>query len=179
MERPARVALSFASTGHGLCHASKLVLNVSLAVAAADLGVGLVRMSLALTAFNLAMGVASLPAGLLADRYGTSRVLLAFFWLLAAGALLCSLSQGYATFLVAHALLGAAAGLYHPPGMALISLTASREGMGPALGLHGVAGRCRCGEGEFVVVAARQRDFQLFFSINFGSSPIRMSASSY
>jgi MFS family permease len=140
MDRPARFALGFASTGHGLCHASKLVLNVSLAVSAADLGVGLVRMSLALTAFNLAMGVCSLPAGLLADRLGTSRVLLAFLWMLAGGALLCATASGFAAFVAAHTLLGAAAGLYHPPGMALISHTAGREGMGPALGLHGVAG---------------------------------------
>jgi MFS transporter, FSR family, fosmidomycin resistance protein len=116
------------------------VLPVSLAIAAAEFGVGLVEMAWALTGFGLAMGAASLPAGLLADRYGTSRVLLAFFWLLSAGALLCAVSAGYASFFAAHALLGAAAGLYHPPGMALISHTASREGLGPALGLHGVAG---------------------------------------
>ncbi|MGQ0552924.1 MAG: MFS transporter [Planctomycetota bacterium] len=140
MSTPARFALGFASTGHFLCHGSKLVLPVALALAAADFGVGLVDMAWALTVFGLAMGLASLPAGLLADRYGTTPVLLAFFWLLAAGACLCALSQSYGSFLAAHAVLGVAAGLYHPPGMALISHTASREGLGPALGLHGVAG---------------------------------------
>jgi predicted MFS family arabinose efflux permease len=116
------------------------VLPVALAVAASDFGVSLVRMSFGLTIFGLAMGAASLPAGLLADRVGTTRVLLAYFWLLACGALLCALSRSYGVFLLSHALLGAAAGLYHPPGMALISHTASRDGLGPALGLHGVAG---------------------------------------
>jgi MFS transporter, FSR family, fosmidomycin resistance protein len=140
MNQPARFALGFASTGHALCHASKLVLYVSLAFAAADLGVGLVRMSLALTAFNLAMGVCSLPAGLLADRIGTSRVLIAYFWLLAVGGVVCATATSFEAFFAAHTLLGAAAGLYHPPGMALISHTAGRESMGPALGLHGVAG---------------------------------------
>jgi MFS family permease len=136
----ARGAVALASYGHLLCHGAKVVLQVSLAVAAADLGVGLLEMAWALTAYGLAMGALSVPAGLLSDRIGPARMLGLYFWLLAGAALLCALVPGYAGFLVAHALLGGAAGLYHPPGLALISISTRRDTMGPAMGLHGVVG---------------------------------------
>jgi MFS family permease len=136
----ARASVALACYGHLLCHGGKVVLQVSLFVAAMDLGVGLVEMSWALSAYGLAMGLTAVPAGLLSDRIGPTRVLGLYFWLLAGAALLCALVPGYAGFVVAHALLGGAAGLYHPPGLALISLSTRRETMGPAMGVHGVVG---------------------------------------
>jgi MFS family permease len=136
----ARGAVALASYGHLLCHGAKVVLQVSLAIAAADLGVGLFEMSWALSAYGLAMGAMAVPAGLLSDRIGPARVLGLYFWLLAGAALLCALVPGFTGFVVAHALLGGAAGLYHPPGLALISLSTRRESMGPAMGAHGVVG---------------------------------------
>ncbi len=139
MRSTARAAVVFASTGHALCHASKLVLPLVLAAAAADLGVSLVGMAGALSVYLVAMALASVPAGLLADRIGTARVLLLFYWSLAAAAVLCWAANSYGTFVVAHGLLGAAAGLYHPPGLGLISLSTTRDEAGPAMGWHGVA----------------------------------------
>ncbi|MHC5212636.1 MAG: MFS transporter [Planctomycetota bacterium] len=136
----ARGAVALASYGHLLCHGAKVVLQVSLAVAAVDLGVGLVEMSWGLTAYGLAMGLMAVPAGLLSDRIGPTRVLGIYFWLLAGAAVLCATLPGFGAFVAAHALLGGAAGLYHPPGLALISLSTRRDTMGPAMGLHGVVG---------------------------------------
>lgn len=154
MDRGTSVAVGYASAGHFLCHGSKVILPVSLAVVAAEFGVTLVAMAWALTAYGVAMGLAALPAGLLADRRGAPAVLNLYFWFLAGGALLCAAADGFATFVVAHGLLGAAAGLYHPPGLALVSLASSREGMGRALGLHGVFGNFGIAGAPLLVLAA-------------------------
>lgn len=140
MTPEARRAVLLASYAHLLCHGAKVVLQVSLAVAALQFGVGLAAMALALTAYNVGMGLAAIPAGLLSDRLGPTRVLVLYFWALAGAALLCAGVPGYAGFVAAHGLLGLAAGLYHPPGLSLISLSSSRHEMGPAMGLHGVFG---------------------------------------
>ena len=113
---------------------------VTLSLPAAELGISLEAMAWPVTLFTLAMGLTSLPAGLLADRWGAARVLTLFFWLTAVGAALCWASQGYAAFLLAHTLLGAAAGLYHPSGLGLLSLSVERRSLGMAMGLHGMAG---------------------------------------
>ncbi len=140
MKPLARNALLYASFGHAMCHGSQLAARVVMVTAAIDLGVSLETMGWALSAFTLCMGLAALPAGLLADRYGTARVTNLYFWLLALGAGLCSLDLGFGGFVVSHALLGAAAGFYHPAGLGLLSVSTSREELGRVFGWHGVAG---------------------------------------
>jgi len=119
-----------------------LALSLLLAAAtpaAADFGVGLSEMGLAIGVFTVAMAAASVPAGLASDRYGTARVLTAFFWLLALGAVACALAESYEGFLVAHGALGLAAGVFHPAGLGLLSLSVERRDLGRALGRFGVA----------------------------------------
>jgi MFS family permease len=130
-----------------------VVLPVTLIVAADEFGVSLPTMALALSIYGVAMGVMAVPAGLLSDRIGPARVLVLYFWAMAAAGLLCALVPGYVGFLIAHGVLGAAAGLYHPPGLALISLSSSRHEMGPAMGLHGVVGNVGIAFAPLLVLA--------------------------
>ncbi len=123
-----------------MCHGAKLALPMVLGQAAAHYEVSLTAMAVPVGAFGLCMGLASLPAGLWSDRYGAARVLTAYFWLTAVGALLCWAAPNLALFTLAHALLGAAAGLYHPAGLGLLSLSVERRSLGFAMGLHGMAG---------------------------------------
>lgn len=135
-----RITVGFASAGHYLCHGAMILLPLLKTDVAADLGVDTVALSLGTVLYVVAMGIMAVPAGLLADRIGTARVLLFYFGAMTGAALLCALSGSFIAFLTSHALLGAAAGLYHPPGLGLISLSTSRDEMGPALGWHGMAG---------------------------------------
>lgn len=139
-EPSARVALAITSSGHALCHGAKVALPVVLSLAAYDLGVSIEALGLAVTLFSLGMAATSVPAGLLADRVGTARVLEASFWFTALGGALCATPLGHAGFVASHALLGAAAGFYHPAGLGLLSLSGSKAKLGPAFGWHGVAG---------------------------------------
>jgi MFS family permease len=141
LSRRARFAVGYASAGHFLCHGAMILLPLLKGDVAAELTAGdVVKVSTASALYLVMMGVAAVPAGLLADRIGTARMLLIYFGAMAGAALLCALSTGFGTFVFAHALLGAAAGLYHPPGLGLISLSTGRDEMGPALGMHGVIG---------------------------------------
>ncbi|MBM3985465.1 MAG: MFS transporter, partial [Planctomycetes bacterium] len=141
MHATARTALLYASAGHALCHGSKLVLAVGLLSAAAEFGVGRDGLGLALGAYGVGIGLAAVPAGLLSDRIGPTRVLHLYLWSLAAAALACFWAPTLPTFTLAHAALGAAAGLYHPPGLSLLSLSSAREERGPVMGWHGVLGQ--------------------------------------
>jgi MFS family permease len=86
----------------------------------------------------LLFGLGALPAGLLADRIGARRTLLAGLFGMGLGAL----GAGWATPGPALAALLAAIGLsasaYHPAGMSLISHTVAARGR--ALGLNGIFG---------------------------------------
>jgi len=138
---PARTALLYASAGHALCHGSKLVLAVGLLSAADEFGTGRDGLGLALGAYGLGIGLFAVPAGLLSDRLGPMRVLHLFLWTLAGASLLCWWAPTLAAFTAAHALLGAAAGLYHPPGLTLLSLSSPPSERGPVMGWHGVLGQ--------------------------------------
>lgn len=136
-----RRAFLAAAYGHAGCHASKLALPlVTLTAGAQSFDVTIERFGWTLTAFTLGMGASSVPAGLMGDRFGTGRVLTAYFWALALAAVACSQAQGFVPFLVAHAALGCAAGLFHPAGLGLISLVTPGPELGRAMGLFGVAG---------------------------------------
>lgn len=120
---------------------------MTLSVAASEFEVGEPRIGLAISAYTLAMAASSVPAGLLGDRFGQGKVLVAFFWLLAAAAVGCALAPTYGVLLVAHAGLGLAAGLFHPAALSLVSLSVERAQLGRAMGTFGLVG----GIGWFVV----------------------------
>ena len=135
-----RFAVGLASAGHLLCHGAQILLMHGQSETAAQFEVGVTDVAWAITAFSLGMGLTSVPAGLATDRWGPARLLNVYFALVAAAALLCGIAPSFAVFFAAHALLGAAAGIYHPAGLGLISFASTREDLGPALGIHGVFG---------------------------------------
>lgn len=129
------------SLGHAICHGSKVALPlIPLSAAADDFGVGISRMGSALTAFLIGMGCSSLPSGLASDRWGTVWVLMVFFGLTAVAAVGCGLAESFGEFLFAHALLGVAAGLFHPAGLGLLSLSVESDQLGSTMGKFGVIG---------------------------------------
>jgi len=136
-----RATLAITSAGHALCHGSKIALpSITLSFAAREFGVGPEDIGLALSAYTAGMAATTVPAGLLGDRFGPTRVLSAFFWSLAAAALSMSLAQGFGALVLAHALLGAAAGLLHPAGLGLVSLSVPHARLGQAMGIFGLTG---------------------------------------
>jgi len=130
------VALTMAS--HALVHFYEQTFPPVLKLVDAEFGLGLTGAGGIGNIFPLFFGLGALPAGMAVDRWGARRTLVAYL-------VICAFSAGAVMF--AHnlwviagllALMGVAAGLYHPAGVTLISHSVDR--VGSALGLHGVGG---------------------------------------
>jgi MFS family permease len=123
---------------HAHAHACILVVAPLIPLVSEEYGTGALGIGWAVTIMGLFFGFGSLPGGVLSDRFGSRRLLLVFL-LGSSGALyLVSVARSFAVFSLGLALVGVAASVYHPSGLALIS-TAVRE-RGKALGIHGVVG---------------------------------------
>lgn len=84
-------------------------------------------------------GLGAFPAGYLADRFGSKRVLTVGILGMAFSSILVGLSPEAWTFGCAYALLGIFASIHHPAGLSLIARRV-QEKKGKALGIHGVMG---------------------------------------
>lgn len=84
------------------------VLSVALPTLAAELGASTSDLQWFSSGYTLALAAAMMPAGLLGDRYGRKKVLLASLVLFGAGSAACAYSDSPAAFLAAQLFLGMA-----------------------------------------------------------------------
>ena len=84
------------------------------------------------------MGLGAVPTGLWTDRWGARRVLVVYFFWLAAAAGLVALAPSAWALALALTGLGAALSLYHPAALTLITHGCRTQGR--AMGINGVAG---------------------------------------
>ncbi len=96
--------------------------------------------SLVVSAFSIPYGFSQLPAGWLADRFGSRRLLLIGISGVALTGLAVGLSTSYTMLLLALFLMGALGGGYHPSAPAAISKVTEPSHRGRAFGLHMVGG---------------------------------------
>ncbi len=128
----------FSNLGHGLMHLMELVYAGILPLLIARFGLSLAEVGVLVFPFLAMLGVGSLPAGLLSDRWSSYRVLLLFFFGMALAGLAAALSDSLWLLALSMGLLGLFSSLYHPTGLALLSLGVRRKGL--AMGLNGVYG---------------------------------------
>lgn len=143
-----------------------LLLPPLVPLVAAHYGVSVQTVDAIGTAHYLAFGFGAVPAGLLADRLGSRALLLSCLVGSALGTALCALATSFPLFAAGLIVLGAAASLYHPSGLSLISRSTPNERLGRAIGLHGVGGNL----GEALAPAAAALlaafvDFRLAFAV--------------
>lgn len=93
---------------------------------------------LALTGMWFAYAVAQFPSGVLADRFGERRIILASVGLTAAASLLLAVAPTYAVFAVTAVALGAAAGLHYSVATSFLARHFDRVGW--AIGVHVTGG---------------------------------------
>jgi MFS family permease len=125
---------------HGLVHASVLLLPPLLGDLQRTFRVSLLQLLAVANAMYLVYGLCAIPAGFLADRFGSRRMLIVSatgcglsLFLIAAAPSFLALSLG----LVA---LGVCAGVYHPSGLSLLSRGVASGERGRAIGIHGAGG---------------------------------------
>lgn len=97
-------------------------------------------------------GLGALPGGVLADRFGSKRLIVGCLAGMGGAFLLLSLAQGLWTIGTALVLWGAAASVYHPAGLALISKGVVRRGR--AFAWHGMAGNVGIALGPLATTVA-------------------------
>jgi predicted MFS family arabinose efflux permease len=144
---------------HAMAHFFELSFPSIEPLAARDYEVSTVVTGWLIFCWRLPWGFGALAAGMLVDRYGGARMLAGFL----IGAALCSLLVGTSAplpilFVLMFA-MGAAASIYHPAGLSLISHVTTPESRGRALGLHGVYGSLGIGAAPLLAWAAISAGF--------------------
>ncbi|WP_254821366.1 MFS transporter [Haloglomus halophilum] len=148
MNRNDRAITGLVMVAHAMVHTYELSLPLLLPVWQAEFStVALPTGTLAVTGFVMGVvltmgyapfGLGALPGGVLADAYGSRRLILSCLVGMGVSFLLLAVSPGLVAIAFALFVWGVAASVYHPSGLALISKGV--EERGSAFAYHGVAG---------------------------------------
>jgi MFS family permease len=126
------------SLAHFLCRLGELIFPSVMVAVMGEFGLQPhVATALALLGYIL-LGAGALPVGLWADAWDPKRILLIYFVAMAGAGLAVTLAPDIPFLFVGLTLLGLAASIYHPTGLAMISMGVRQRGR--ALGINGVAG---------------------------------------
>jgi sugar phosphate permease len=128
-----------ASFSHFITHGYMTLLPAVLVVIAADHSMSFMDIGIIANIGYFLYGLGAFPAGHLADKYGSKRVLTIGVFGMAMGSLLVGLSPTIITFGIAYGILGCFASIHHPAGLSLIARHIKSK-KGKALGVHGVFG---------------------------------------
>jgi MFS family permease len=132
-DRQVRLGTIYAA--HGASHGFVLVLPAVLVTLRTAFDASFTTLGTIATVSSMLYGLGALPAGLLADRVGAPVLLRVFAGVSVLGCGLAAVAPGIWWLAAAVALLGAAGALYHPSGLAEVTLNA--PGGGRELGIHG------------------------------------------
>jgi MFS family permease len=133
-----RTIVSVTALGHAVCHIGELVFTGVMVVVMQEFGLAPHQAtSLALLGYIL-MGAGALPVGIWADTWGPTRVLLWYFLAMSLTSIGVALASNEWLLFLALTGLGLATSIYHPTGVAMISLGVKARGR--AMGINGVAG---------------------------------------
>jgi MFS family permease len=91
-------------------------------------------------AMYLVYGLSAIPAGFLADRFGSRRMLIAAATGCAASLFVTATATTFPVLAVGLVSLGVSAGVYHPSGLSLLSRGVTPAERGRAIGIHGAGG---------------------------------------
>lgn len=133
-----RAITGLTSVSHALVHTYELSIPILMTVWLQEFGVSKAVLGAVVAGGYALFGLGALPGGVLTDRYGSKRLIVACLLGMGGAFLLLSLAQGLLLITVALVLWGAAASVYHPAGLALISKGALRRGH--VFAYHGIAG---------------------------------------
>ncbi|WP_331233691.1 MFS transporter [Natronorarus salvus] len=140
----------FTAGSHGLVHTYELSIPILMTVWLAEFSVTAAALGLAVTVGYGLFGVGALPGGVLVDRFGSKPLIIGCLLGMGVAFLLAAAAPSFPTLVLALALWGIAASVYHPAGLALISKGVTRSGT--AFGYHGIGGNLGIALGPLVTV---------------------------
>ncbi|MFG3250879.1 DHA2 family efflux MFS transporter permease subunit [Streptomyces sp. NPDC048187] len=110
------------------------ILSLALPTMADDMGADNAELQWFVTSYTLVFAAGMIPAGVLGDRFGRKKVLLAALLLFGASSLACAYATSAGAFIGARALLGLGAALIMPTTLALLPVMFSDEERPKAIG---------------------------------------------
>ena len=143
-----RSIVTLVMVGHGLVHTYELSIPIFMTVWLSELGIAEATLGGIVGAGYFLFGAGALPGGILVDRFGSRRLIAGCFVGMGGAFVLLGLLPGLWGLGLALLAWGAAASVYHPAGLALIS-TGVRQ-RGHALAYHGIAGNVGIAGGPLV-----------------------------
>ncbi|WP_232798031.1 MFS transporter, partial [Salinibacter altiplanensis] len=143
-----RSIIALVTTGHGLVHTYELSIPIFMTVWLAELGMAEATLGAIVGSGYFLFGAGALPGGILVDRFGARRLIAGGLVGMGGAFVLLGLLPGVWGLGTALLAWGAAASVYHPAGLALISTGVRRRGR--ALAYHGIAGNVGIAGGPLV-----------------------------
>ncbi len=133
-----RSIVGFTMLGHALFHTYELSIPVFIVAWLAEFAAGEATLGLVVGAGYALVGIGALPAGVLSDRLESRRLVVGAVFGMGLGFLLLGFAPNVLVVAAALVCWGAAASVYHPAALALLSR--GTEQRGTAFAYHGVAG---------------------------------------
>ncbi|WP_049915125.1 MFS transporter [Natrialba taiwanensis] len=150
MKKNDRTITLFTMVGHASFHLYEMVIPLFVVIWLNEFDVSAAVLGAVVAVGYGAIGVGALPSGALADRYGSKQLVVLSMSGMAGGFALISAAPTIWVLSAALVLWGAAASLYHPAGLSLI--TRGTDQQGTALAYHGVAGNVGTATGPLAAV---------------------------
>lgn len=132
--------IALVGMAHATSHLFHLLLPPLFPLLMPDFGFGYTEAGFLMTVFFAISGIGQAFAGIVVDRYGARRVLMAGVSLLAASGLALAAAVNYSMLLLAVALAGVGNSVFHPADFSLLNKKVSPSRLGYAFSVHGLSG---------------------------------------
>lgn len=145
-----RVIVGVVMVSHALVHTYELTIPILMVIWLVEFSITEATIGLIVAVGYALFGIGALPSGIGSDRYGSQRVIALCLLGMGLSFVVLSVASSLVLIAVSIALWGAAASLYHPAGLSLISTGVEDSGNGFAF--HGMAGNAGIALGPLVAV---------------------------
>ena len=141
--RPLRAdaaVIALVGVAHATSHLFHLLLPPLFPLLMPDFGFGYTEAGFLMTVFFTISGVGQALAGIVVDRYGARRVLMAGVGMLAVSGLALAAATSYWMLVLAVAVAGVGHSVFHPADFSLLNKKVSPARLGYAFSVHGLSG---------------------------------------